>query len=169
MSIEILNAYSAETAYTQADYPYGRVLRCRRRVWIDYSDRHGYRMTYQTNNPKVAGERWNKPSSGQYAKIHGVLARDTETDHVNFLAVSEYDDHDRVLQYIARLRAGVFGVDRLASWCGMKARYAERGARGEIVWAVNGVARPVTEDDLARYRADVAGWHACLDAIATLA
>ena len=56
---------SAETAYTQDDYPYGYTLRTQIRYWLEYKPSHGYRLMAQTMNPKT--NLWNKPKASIYA------------------------------------------------------------------------------------------------------
>jgi hypothetical protein len=58
---------SAETAYVQEDYPYGRQLRCKRRVWVETKPKHGQRVVYQTQDPRNG--RWNKPKAGTYHEL----------------------------------------------------------------------------------------------------
>ena len=61
---------SPETAYVIGDYPYGRTLRCKKRVWLETTTKgakqHQIRMVYQTTNPKYEGEVWNKPKAESY-------------------------------------------------------------------------------------------------------
>jgi hypothetical protein len=65
----LIGPVSPETAYVQPDYPYGRRLRCKRRVWVETHPRHGMRFVTQTTNPKRAGEVWNKPHASTYSDL----------------------------------------------------------------------------------------------------
>ena len=74
---------SAETAYVVDDYPYGFRLRCKIRYWLEYNPKLGFRFWSQTTNPKVAGERWNKPKASTYARGIAVMYLNEE-DHVTW-------------------------------------------------------------------------------------
>jgi hypothetical protein len=69
--IQIMTGHtSPETAYVVDDYPYGYVLRCKIRYWIETASKGAKkgqsRFMSQTTNPKVDGEAWNKPKGGTY-------------------------------------------------------------------------------------------------------
>ncbi len=85
---------SPETAYVVDDYPYGRVLRCKIRYWIETPTKGAkkgqQRFVSQTTNPKKAGEPWNKPHPGTYASLQ-VLYLD-EVDHVQHWDAGLYFD-----------------------------------------------------------------------------
>ncbi|MBE7474282.1 MAG: hypothetical protein HS114_34565 [Anaerolineales bacterium] len=70
----LVGCVSAETAFVQPDYPYGRRLRCQRRVWVETKPRHGQRFVTQTSNPKARGPeiRWNSPHASTYTE--GLIA-----------------------------------------------------------------------------------------------
>jgi hypothetical protein len=57
---------SPETAYLVEDYPYGYTLRCKIRYWLEFKPKFGFRLVSQTTNPRVPGERWNRPHAGTY-------------------------------------------------------------------------------------------------------
>src|SRR5689334_7409438 len=62
-----------DSAYLVDDYPYGRVLRCRIRCWIEddirRSDHAGWqRFVSQTTNPRRPGQPWNNPKASTYAR-----------------------------------------------------------------------------------------------------
>jgi len=86
----LLGHTSMETAFVQEDYPYGRVLRCRRRVWVETREGFGMRFMAQTDNPKTAHRPWNKPHAGQYAGIV-ILTLDVTNNHVEHVCVREHD------------------------------------------------------------------------------
>lgn len=66
---------SAETAFVQPDYPYGR-LRCQRRVWLEYKPREGFRTVYQTSNPKRNNDWGNKPKASTYSMLEVLTLTD---------------------------------------------------------------------------------------------
>lgn len=92
---------SADTAYLVGDYPYGRVLRCQIRYWVETASKGAkkgmQRFVSQTTNPKVTGEPWNKPHPGQYSPM--VFMYLNGDDHVKHISVSEYgiDPHSDAL------------------------------------------------------------------------
>jgi N12 class adenine-specific DNA methylase len=70
--VTVLHGYtSPETAYVVDDYPYSRTLRCKIRYWLETADKGQYRgqvrQVHQTTNPKLSGERWNKPHPERYS------------------------------------------------------------------------------------------------------
>lgn len=150
---ELFGHVSPETAYLVPDYPYGHRVRCRIRYWMERDPRRGYRLVSQTENPKTM--RWNAPRRSTYALIAASMYLD-EQGHVHWVAVGAYTDHAAALAF-ARSCPHAVTAD-LVRWVELKRLYAERGARGEIVWKINGVAQPVTEADLERYRADAEAW-----------
>jgi len=87
---------SPETAYVIEDYPYGRRLRCRKRVWVETATKGAkkgqQRVASQTTNPKRAGEVWNKPKRGTYSDIV-VLYLDT-SGHVQGAGASAYSGEE---------------------------------------------------------------------------
>jgi hypothetical protein len=72
----LIGCTSAETAFVQPDYPYGRRLRCQRRVWVETNPRYGMRLVTQTSNPKKRNLTWNKPDTSTYCDIVGLWVDD---------------------------------------------------------------------------------------------
>lgn len=62
-----------DTAYVVDDYPYGRVLRCKIRYWVDTratgKSKGDQRFVSQTTNPKRPGTVWNAPKPSTYSAI----------------------------------------------------------------------------------------------------
>jgi hypothetical protein len=90
--IKVLSDHkSMETAFLQEDYPYGRRLRCQRRVWVETaikgSAKGEMRFVSQTSNPKKGG--WNKPHPGQY-KSFLLIYLNLENNHIEIAGVSAY-------------------------------------------------------------------------------
>src|SRR3569832_923068 len=75
---------SLETAYLQEDYPYGRTLRCQRKVWIETATKGSakgkMRFVHQTSNPKRTTLSWNKPHADQYRDFV-LMYVNPENDH----------------------------------------------------------------------------------------
>lgn len=88
---------SPETAFVQPDYPYGRRLRCKRRVWVETNPKHGQRFVSQTTNPKRRGEVWNQPHADTYCDLialwvddKGFVKADSIT-HAGFYELSQLE------------------------------------------------------------------------------
>ncbi|HEX5522802.1 MAG TPA: hypothetical protein VFX53_05110 [Pedococcus sp.] len=72
--VRVLHGHTSEdTAYHVGDYPYGRVLRCQIRYWIETSHKGAQkgrqRFISQTTNPKAPGTVWNKPKGSTYTDL----------------------------------------------------------------------------------------------------
>ena len=81
--VQLLTGHtSAETAHVTEDYPYGFVLRCVRKEWLEYRKEHGYRFVTMTTNPKRVGTHWNKPKASRYVDL-AVLYLD-ESEHIQW-------------------------------------------------------------------------------------
>jgi len=110
------------TAYVVDDYPYGFRLRCKIRYWIE-STKRGDRFCSQTTNPKVAGERWNKPKKSTYSVLMALYLNDeghvthaaagnwTKLDHLQHLVdlIGELNDHQRASVAAERAMQKVMG------------------------------------------------------------
>jgi hypothetical protein len=79
--------YSPETAFMIEDYPYGRKLRCKKRVWLEVNDK-GTRLCEQTTNPKQ-GDKWNAVHKSTYC-LAGAMYLD-DVGHVHWCGCSAYD------------------------------------------------------------------------------
>ena len=98
--LEVLSGHtSQETAYVVDDYPYGFVLRCKIRFWLEYKRGHGFRLVSQTTNPKrTDAEVWNKPKASVY-NLLGVMGLNSE-GHVTWEGCSAYD-FDKLAEFEA--------------------------------------------------------------------
>jgi hypothetical protein len=94
---------SAETAFVQANYPYGYRGKCLRRVWIETTKR-GQRFITQTSTPYYpeAGEaipdaktaKWNKPKNSIYSIIM-VMFLD-EKEHIHNEEITIYTETQKL-------------------------------------------------------------------------
>jgi hypothetical protein len=95
---------SPETAFIQDDYPYGRSLRCKRRVWVETATKGAkkgqQRFVAQTTNPRRAVESWNKPKGSTYSDII-ILYLDSK-DHVQQAALSTYSSPEEIARFVER-------------------------------------------------------------------
>ena len=80
---KVLIGHTSEaTAHVTEDYPYGFILRCVRKEWLEYKPTKGYRFVTMTSNPKRVAFTWNKPKASVYADL-AVLYMD-EHEHVQW-------------------------------------------------------------------------------------
>lgn len=92
----ILTGHTSEaTAYTQQDYPYGR-LRCSRRVWVETRKGFGQRMVTQTQNPKNG--RWNAHKPGNYHNVIVIFLND-DNGHVETDCLGTYDSLEKIQEF----------------------------------------------------------------------
>lgn len=98
MIVKVLTGHtSPETAYIIDDYPAGFKARCKKRVWLEYAPKKGFRFCSQTTNPKVEGrEVWNAPKKSTYSML-GVMGLNEE-GHVAWTGCSIYD-FDKLEQF----------------------------------------------------------------------
>ena len=91
--VEVLHGHTSQgTAYLIADYPYGRQLRCQRRVWLEQASKGAhkgeYRLMAQTSNPMV-GLAWNKPDASAYYPWAVMVRKpDQGGDSIDWSAIS---------------------------------------------------------------------------------
>jgi hypothetical protein len=94
---------SPETAHIVPDYPYGRVLRCKMRWWIETATKGAskgeQRVVQQTTNPKVVGrEVWNKPKASTYSYLRLIFI-DQENGHTMSDGLGLHAWWDEVMQF----------------------------------------------------------------------
>lgn len=107
---------SKETAYVQPDYPYGRRLRCKRRVWVETKRGHGQRVVTQTTDPKRSYEYWNTPKASTYHDSVVLTLDDTETSATyGYVEPQFYATHDGEAKLEAFLAAHGAAVDAEAA------------------------------------------------------
>ncbi len=146
---------SQETAYMIDDYPYGRTLRCRRRVWIEYKAGHGFRFVSQTEHPTT--KRWNKPHASTYVDVAACMYLD-EQGHVAWAAVSMYSEPAEALEFIQTFGPKCEGASRLVIWAERKANLAAKFATGQAHITMNGVAQERDETQRAADQKESETW-----------
>lgn len=81
-----------DNAYLVDDYPYGRILRCQIRYWVETAEKGAkrgmQRFVSQTTNPKRPGTVWNKPHAATYDRP--TIMYLNSDNHVKRTGVSEY-------------------------------------------------------------------------------
>src|SRR5262245_36847764 len=82
---------SPETAYGIDDYPSGFKARCRKRVWLEFKAKQGWRLVSQTSEKWYPGEepdkgkelRWNKQDASTYLNVAACMYLDAQ-DYVQW-------------------------------------------------------------------------------------
>ncbi len=105
-------ATSPETAFVQSDYPYGRSLRCKRRVWLEHKASKGFRIVSQTTDPryfeKHGIERWNAPKPSTYSDLAVLVLTDEHKDdagnptHVTWIGLGFNSSQDALTAFLAK-------------------------------------------------------------------
>lgn len=95
---QLVGHVSPETAFVVADYPYGFILRCSIRYWVETKPGYGQRFVSQTTNPKKPGVVWNKPKAGTYSPVVVMYQEADGKGHVKHCVLSRYvtEDLERV-------------------------------------------------------------------------
>lgn len=138
---EIINCIhghtSPETAYVFEDWPFGFRLRCKRRVWLEFKEKKGFRFCSQTTNPKRAGEVWNKPHCSTYNDV-GVMvwiksAESPTGKEITWVGLSFYSDAEKVAKF-EKDYAEAINADENVRKCmnGLKSTIRMRQARDKI-------------------------------------
>lgn len=160
MITKILTGHTSEsTALLIPDYPYGRKLRCKIRYFIEHDLKKGFRFCSQTENPKNG--IWNKVHKGTYCKIAMMMFLD-ERNYVQHSALSEYDDENRVLEFIKSFPTIDEDNKRsLIVWCMMKTKIAEQFINGTAFFEINKVKQEKSPEDIERYKKELTVWEEC--------
>jgi hypothetical protein len=154
MKTPIFGHVSQETAYLIADYPYGRTLRCQRRVWLESDPKRGVRFVAQTDNPKNG--RWNKPHKSTYTDVAAGLYLDAD-NHVQWEGIGYYSTPEQALAFVQTYGKQAEGADRLLHWAKEKAKLAQALGEGKAHFTVNSVKveRPESQQANDRLEADL--------------
>lgn len=160
MKTPIFGHVSQETAYLIADYPYGRTLRCQRRVWLESDPKRGVRFVAQTDNPKNG--RWNKPHKSTYTDVAAGLYLDAE-NHVQWEGIGYYSTPEQALAFVQTYGTQAEGADRLKVWAAEKARMCQALATGKAHFTVNDEKQERSEADKTRDAHEAQVWAQVLD------
>ena len=144
---------SMENSYLVGDYPYGARLRCKIRYWLEVSGSKGFRFCSQTEDPRNG--RWNNPKKSTYATLAGCLYLD-EKDHVQWDGLTEYSDGAKALDFVKDFPGADYRI--LKPFAAKKAKYLAAYAAGQIVMKVNGVAKPLSEEEQGRSKVEAEQW-----------
>lgn len=155
MKTPIFGHISEETAYLIADYPYGRKLRCQRRVWLESDPKRGVRFVAQTDNPKNG--RWNKPHKSTYTDIAAGLYLDAD-NHVQWEGINMYSTAEQALAFAQTYGKQAVSADRLLYWAQKKAKLAQAFADGKAHITINGAKSERSESQRAEDSKEAAIW-----------
>lgn len=146
---------SQATAFMIDDYPYGRTLRCRRRVWLESHPTRGFRFVSQTEHPTK--KVWNKPHTSTYIEIAAGLYLD-EQGHVAWTGVGSYTEPAKALEFVQTFGAKCEGASRLIDWASKKAIIASKFASGQLFMTMNGIRQERSEDQKSDDRKESETW-----------
>lgn len=165
MKTPIFGHTSQETAYLISDYPYGRTLRCQRRVWLESDPKRGVRFVAQTNNPKNG--RWNKPHMSTYTEVAAGLYLDSD-NHVQWEGISMYSTAEQALAFAQTHGAGAVGAPRLLYWALKKAELSQGMADRKVHFTINGEKSERSETQLADDSREAEVWRQVAKTLADL-
>lgn len=166
MKTAIFGHTSQETAYLISDYPYGRTLRCQRRVWLESDPKRGVRFVAQTTDPKK-GHRWNKPHASTYIDVAAGLYLDAD-NHVQWEGINMYSTAEQALAFAQTHGAGAVGAPRLLYWALKKAQLCQALADGKAHFTINGEKSERSEAQKAEDSREAETWRQVAKTLADL-
>ena len=116
----LYNHTSFETSYHVPDYPYGRIVRCEIRFWIEFKESKGFRFCYKTKNPKTDNWTTNAQKNSGYYTLAMCMFLD-EKEHVTYSALTEYSPAKDIQKFIENFPEAV--TDRLKIFVKLQATY----------------------------------------------
>ena len=154
---------SPDTAYVIDDYPSGFKARCRKRVWLEFKARQGWRLVEQTSDKWYPGEepakdavlRWNKPKASTYALLGGCMYQD-EQDHIEWAQLSGYAKPSQVLEFVKEFRQADFGMIKV--FTAKQFAYIKAKMLGRLALTVNDKLIPWSDRELGEARKDLEIW-----------
>ena len=144
---------SPQTAYMVDDYPYGRRLRCRIRYWLESAPSKGYRFVSQTEDPVKL--RWNAPKKSTYQLFAGAMYLDGQ-EHVQWTGLNEYSNPKVALTFVKDFPGADYRL--LTPFVKKKIKFLEGIIDGSVVFTVNGVKDPPSDEKIGEYRKELEGW-----------
>jgi hypothetical protein len=140
------------SAYVVDDYPYGFRLRTKIRYWLESSSK-GWRFVIQTLNPKT--QSWNAPKKSTYADLAGAMFLD-EKDHVEWKALTAYADAKEFADFVKEFPQA--DLSRAKKFAQAKVKFLSQLISGERVFTVNGVPKPLSEQEIQRHQKELDEW-----------
>lgn len=154
---------SPQNAYVIDDYPHGFRDRCRKRVWLEFKAKSGWRLVEQTSVPWYPGSEpakdavlgWNKPKASTYAAVAACMYLDSQ-DHVQWDAMGGYSKPETCAAFMKDFpQADFSGIKALAV---AAINYAYKKLHGAIVMTTNGEPKPWNDNELGEARKDLGAW-----------
>jgi len=119
---------SEATAYLILDYPYGRTLRCQKRVWLETHPKKGVRLVSRTSNPKRGNDWNNAPKASTYSDVSGAMYLD-ENGHVQWTGLSQYSGAKESRAFLDTFGDNAHNLPRLQHWVALKEAFEEEKAK----------------------------------------
>lgn len=154
---------SPQTAYMIDDYPSGFKARCRKRVWLEFKPKQGWRLVEQTSDKWYPGEepakdavlRWNKPKASVYAQMAACMYVDAQ-DHVQWEQLGLHDKPAVVLEFAKDFPKADFGA--IKAWVATQFRYIKGKMLGQVAFSDGGNVKPWSDHELGEARSDLGLW-----------
>ena len=155
---------SPQNAYVIDDYPSGFKARCRKRVWLEFKARQGFRLVEQTSKAwypggepeKDAALSWNKPKASTYAGVAGCMYLDAQ-DHVQWAGLTGYSNASAVSEFMKEFPKADFDGIKALVFAQTKHLVAQlKGA----TWVINGEPKPASMHELGEARKELETWSA---------
>lgn len=150
---------SEETAYLVESYPYGG-LRCKKKYWIEYNKKKGFRLVTRTENPKTF--RWNAPDKGTYVMFAACMYID-EKGHVTWASINNGSEAKETLSFIESFPGA--DLSNIKVLIAVRMQYSKAKSEGKAVYSFNGVPQLPNEDEIQQAKEDVVLWQKCIDAL----
>jgi hypothetical protein len=145
------------------DYPSGFKARCRKRVWLEFKAKQGWRLVSQTSEKWYPGEepekdavlRWNKPDASTYAPIAACMYLDGQ-DHVQWDALGWGTSSAKVLEFFGDYPQADFGAVKV--FAAQRIKELLGSLLGKTVMTMNGQPRPDSDHELGEKRKELETW-----------
>lgn len=154
---------SPQNAYVIDDYPHGFRDRCKKRVWLEFKAKTGWRLVSQTSESWMPGSepakdatlRWAKPKASTYANIAACMYLDSQ-DHVEWAALTGYSDAQKTADFMKDFPKADFTM--IKAFAHAQLQYAYKKLHGAVVMTMNGEPKPWSEHELEDARKDLGAW-----------
>lgn len=156
---------SPQTAYLIDDYPHGFRDRCKKRVWLEFKAKQGFRLVEQTSQSWYPGSgetappdallRWAKPKASTYVGVAACMYLDAQ-DHVQWEALHHNATAAQCSSFMKDFpQADFTGIKAQAIY---NIKYTHGRLRGAIVMTMNGKPLPESETALEDARVHLGVW-----------
>ena len=156
---------SPDTAYVIDDYPHGFRDRCKKRVWLEFKAKQGWRLVEQTSQPWYPGSgesappddqlRWAKPKMSTYAPVGACMYLDGQ-GHVQWDQLGLAAQPPAIEAFMKDFPKADFGGIKVHAT--YYTQHYFNKLRGAVVMTMNGEPRPWSESELEDARKDLGAW-----------